>query len=165
MFRLFFTFLLLLASRGWSQINLSGCDGDIVHLHAEVAGGTYWWLLDGNYIGEGEQTIHADSVHVLELVASNGSCEQIQKFTLTLSPCDVFYIPNAFTPNDDGLNDEFKVHGNLAYEINIYDQWGTLIFSGSIPWPGNQVSDTYTYKAIIQTNPPTTVYGRVQLVK
>jgi gliding motility-associated-like protein len=40
------------------------------------------------------------------------------------------YVPNAFTPNGDGLNDVFqpKGFGITKYELNIYDRWGALLF-------------------------------------
>jgi gliding motility-associated-like protein len=44
------------------------------------------------------------------------------------------YIPNAFTPNGDGLNDHFSILGQGIGKINsfrIYDRWGTLVFSKS----------------------------------
>lgn len=42
-----------------------------------------------------------------------------------------FFIPSAFTPNDDLLNSNFKptILGNLAkYELYIYNRWGQLVF-------------------------------------
>jgi gliding motility-associated-like protein len=42
------------------------------------------------------------------------------------------YIPNAFSPNGDGLNDEFKVIGHSenisSFHMYIYDRWGALVF-------------------------------------
>ena len=40
------------------------------------------------------------------------------------------YVPNAFTPNDDGLNDLFqpKGFGVTEYELNIFDRWGEKVF-------------------------------------
>ena len=52
------------------------------------------------------------------------------------------YAPNAFTPNNDGRNEEFKVYvPNLRNgELTIYDRWGELIFRTSDPngtgWDG-----------------------------
>lgn len=39
-------------------------------------------------------------------------------------------IPEAFTPNQDGLNDTFRITGFqiLAYSIRIYNRWGNLVF-------------------------------------
>lgn len=40
------------------------------------------------------------------------------------------YVPNAFTPNDDGLNDVFqpKGFGIVKYELYIFDRWGEKLF-------------------------------------
>ncbi len=51
------------------------------------------------------------------------------------------FVPNAFSPNNDGLNDNFKPIGmGIDYfEIFIYDRWGGFIFeikSDSIGWDG-----------------------------
>jgi len=45
------------------------------------------------------------------------------------------YVPNALTPNGDGLNDVFLVVGeNLAgFHIQIFDRWGLLVFESKNP--------------------------------
>ena len=52
-----------------------------------------------------------------------------------------FDVPNAFTPNGDGLNDVFVVRTDLLSEfsITIFDRWGKLVFSSNdldIGWDG-----------------------------
>jgi gliding motility-associated-like protein len=44
-----------------------------------------------------------------------------------------YYIPAAFTPNNDGKNDVFKVEGSeiLDFNLVIFDRWGHEIFSSS----------------------------------
>jgi gliding motility-associated-like protein len=42
-----------------------------------------------------------------------------------------FFVPNAFTPNQDGLNDCFGVHYwsvTNEFEMWIYNRWGQLVF-------------------------------------
>lgn len=60
---------------------------------------------------------------------------------------EVITIPNVFTPNNDGINDEFKVNlnGNTAksYHISIFSNWGTLVFNAAnsnIHWDGRTTS-------------------------
>ena len=49
--------------------------------------------------------------------------------TITGNTGDLF-IPNAFTPNNDGKNDVFKVYGSAVKgaDIRIYTQWGAQIY-------------------------------------
>jgi gliding motility-associated-like protein len=53
-----------------------------------------------------------------------------------------FYIPNAFTPNDDGLNDRFEMNfpaGIQFKKLQIFDRWGEMIFQTNNPqnaWDG-----------------------------
>ncbi|MCB0643271.1 MAG: PKD domain-containing protein [Phaeodactylibacter sp.] len=56
-----------------------------------------------------------------------------------------YYLPNAFTPNDDNLNDLFLGTGILRgiqeFELQIWDRWGGLIFETDDPleaWNGRQ---------------------------
>jgi gliding motility-associated-like protein len=44
---------------------------------------------------------------------------------------NVIYVPNAFTPNGDGINDQVHVHSEniKSLKFNIYDQWGELLFA------------------------------------
>jgi len=63
-----------------------------------------------------------------------------------------YFVPNAFTPNDDGINDEFKPLfppdvDFIEFEFSIYDRWGKRVFQSKDPtfgWDGiteNQLSD------------------------
>lgn len=52
----------------------------------------------------------------------------------------VFFLPNAFTPNGDGINDVFLPVANVVdlelYVLRIYDRWGRLLFETIDPWEG-----------------------------
>jgi gliding motility-associated-like protein len=57
-----------------------------------------------------------------------------QQFTDSVTVVVIPYIPNAFTPNADGLNDKFRILGlpveNITkYNMIIYDRWGQTVFS------------------------------------
>jgi gliding motility-associated-like protein len=50
-----------------------------------------------------------------------------------IEPEFTFYVPNSFTPNGDGYNDEFFGKGeNInSLEMWVYDRWGNAIFHGT----------------------------------
>lgn len=59
-----------------------------------------------------------------------------------LIKCGDVFIPTAFSPNNDGHNDELKVYSNCLQEIvlRIYDRWGEIVFEGtdvSAAWDGS----------------------------
>ncbi|MBT8220151.1 MAG: gliding motility-associated C-terminal domain-containing protein, partial [Bacteroidia bacterium] len=42
------------------------------------------------------------------------------------------YVPNAFSPNADGINDEFQILGNdiISSRLIVFDRWGNIVFEG-----------------------------------
>ena len=63
-------------------------------------------------------------------------CEKVCKVCDTANVYVVsgVYIPDGFTPNDDGINDKFEIGGIENYPDNrlwIYNRWGDLVFSAS----------------------------------
>ena len=67
-----------------------------------------------------------------------------------------FYVPNAFSPNGDGLNDTFGVvgHGILVYKLQVFSRSGNLIFESNdtnLEWDGTYMGNkvpvgVYVYK-------------------
>jgi gliding motility-associated-like protein len=66
-------------------------------------------------------------------VKAYNACSEDQKtFTVKIEkcPCD-FFVPNAFTPNGDGINDEFKPIAKCVgknYRFKLFNRYGNLIF-------------------------------------
>ncbi len=85
-----------------------------------------------------------------------GCRDTIQKenYIQVVLAADLF-IPTGFTPNGDGINDIFIVRGQIlkSYQLQIYNQWGGLLFSGNnqeMGWDGSSQGKavdmgTYTY--------------------
>lgn len=73
---------------------------------------------------------------------SNDSVKSYSNEVLGKGP-KTLYLPNAFTPNGDGLNDQFNVVGEgiKKIEISVYNRWGNLVYQSN-----NQVSWDGTYK-------------------
>ncbi|MGZ3931328.1 MAG: T9SS type B sorting domain-containing protein, partial [Bacteroidia bacterium] len=101
----------------------------------------------------------AVGLYPVTLVETNvyGCTDTITK-VLTLSEDFTMYIPNTFTPNGDGINDQFMPKGMgfrpESFEMLIFDRWGTLIFKTNDiykGWDGTVKgalvqNDVYIYK-------------------
>ena len=60
----------------------------------------------------------------------------------------ILYIPNSFTPNNDGVNDYFRVIGDqlLRFELNVFDRWGELVYHSTDiteAWNGSHMGGDY----------------------
>jgi gliding motility-associated-like protein len=90
------------------------------------------------------------------------------------------YIPNAFTPNGDGLNDKFIILG-IPYEqvthfnLQIYDRWGQMIYTSNDireGWDGTRNGENcpegvYVWTIYYQDNKkkPVTNKGTITLIR
>ena len=78
-----------------------------------------------------------DQVFVLTVVDQNG-CQGTDEILVRVDKARNIYIPNGFTPNNDGVNDKFQVYAGVGVQsINstrIFDRWGNLVYEfGSEP--------------------------------
>ncbi len=111
---------------------------------------TYEWHFGDGTVSYDEYPEHAydtSGVFLVMLIAYNDpvlGCADTTYRYMEVDPMFTFYIPNAFTPDDDGLNDGWGPVGqNFEYEsyhVEIYDKWGTMIWQSDNPdnlWDGN----------------------------
>ncbi len=75
-------------------------------------------------------------------VEQNGNQQRSISNIICLSVYPTLFLPNAFSPNGDGLNDYYKpiAAGLNAYIFEIYDRWGQLVYSDapeSKGWDGS----------------------------
>lgn len=89
------------------------------------------WTIKNNQYTPADTTL-------LELTGQFWTTDTI---TAWLKPQDyVYYTPNAFTPNADGINDVFLPLNNVVdlekYNLSIYDRWGGVIFQTTDPYEG-----------------------------
>lgn len=105
-------------------------------------------------------TIVQPTVTTQYIVVSSNSiyCKVQDTVTVTVDVnCGDFFIPNVFSPNNDGLNDYINVHGRCisTFNLQIFNRWGEMVFETSTlseSWDGTfrgQKLDTgvFVYKA------------------
>lgn len=68
-------------------------------------------------------------------VTNPDGCVSQSSITIEVNKDRNVFIPNIFTPNEDGTNDMFVVFGGTDVSnikvMNLYDKWGELVFSGA----------------------------------
>jgi gliding motility-associated-like protein len=101
------------------------------------------------------------NIAIMQTVSNSHGCKDSIIKMVIIKEAYTIYIPNAFTPNNDGLNDGFKAVGiGIAqFKLQIFDRWGKLIFEsddinkgwdGSVNGKGDAEStksDVYVWKA------------------
>jgi len=93
----------------------------------------------------------------VQLIVENNGCFDTTTKNVSIYLNALVFVPNAFTPNDDGKNDIFlpQVTGvdETDYSLIIFDRWGREIFSSTKTtegWDGKDKSveaalGVYTY--------------------
>jgi gliding motility-associated-like protein len=97
----------------------------------------FWYFTNQTISGEVNPTVLFDDpgVYVACLLVSDvrGCDDTLCKEIIIGCPEEALFIPNTFTPNDDGLNDVFRVStlGQCidSFEMDIFDRWGEVIFT------------------------------------
>lgn len=97
----------------------------------------------------------------LIVTGDNGSCPDTMIKCLEILPDILIWIPNSFTPNNNGHNDVFlPVFSDPGivkdFEMLIFDRWGNFLFKSTDPYtgwdgkvqgrPDKSQMDTYVYK-------------------
>ncbi len=144
---------------------------------AGVGALNYWWDFDDGNSSTETNPAHTYSqtgtFRVLLMVNTEHECQDTTSFTIIVHPNLTIYVPNAFTPNGDGLNDTFKVKGIgiNKYQLQIYSRWGKLIYESKNledEWNGVDVpSGVYSYiiHATTLLDQPIEKRGTVTVVK
>lgn len=109
-----------------------------------------------------ESPVHAyedTGVYVITQIVYNsfGCSDTIQKGVHIFGEY-THYAPNAFTPDNDGVNDIFYTTGTgtVEYELTIFDRWGQVVFNTNNPlqgWDGTyrgimSPEDVYVWRVI-----------------
>jgi gliding motility-associated-like protein len=114
------------------------------------------------------------------IVENNKGCADTITKCLQVIPLFTLYIPTAFSPNGDGVNDIFEPKGTYikSFEMYIYNRWDmvelyhttdiTKGWNGTVNGGSNIAQeDTYIYKIIVidWSNIQHSYFGEVTVLK
>ena len=93
---------------------------------------------------------------ITQVVANNFGCIDSLSIPIKITPIKTLYVPNSFTPDNDGINDFFFPKGlNITpFKLEVFNRWGIIIFTSidiKNSWDGTYkgkgcISDVYIYK-------------------
>jgi gliding motility-associated-like protein len=119
----------------------------------------------------------AGTYPVVLVVENKWSCSDTVVKAIKVEEDFVIYVPDVFTPNGDGLNEEFLAVGRgiRKFELQIFNRWGNLLFESddiNRGWDGNYrempcKQDVYIWKIYV-TNGKDTIKdltGKVTLIR
>lgn len=131
-----YTFIIEASDRGFVEIEaLEGeklCDNTSLTLDAGQFESYFWST--GDTLSTIEITeVGTYSVDVLDAEGCMGTAD------INIERCESWVMPNAFTPDNDGVNDTFGpiFIGDLSIlNFQIYNSWGKLVYDQPRPWDG-----------------------------
>lgn len=142
--------------------------GDPLNTTSELKNPEFIYNLTGSYV-------------VNLTVSNDNGCTDTVSHTIIIESDFTLYIPNTFTPDNDGLNDYFKPEGTefTEFEMEIYNRWGEKVYqtkSSSLKergWDGtfkdkhNAPQDVYMYKIRVKDLEGESYYyvGNVMLLR
>jgi gliding motility-associated-like protein len=118
---------------------------------------TYQWSFGNGDLSFDENPVYTfnntqDYDVTLIAISASGCSDEITK-VVHIHPEYTIFIPNAFTPDGDGINDIFEAKGNgiSGFEMQVFDRWGGVVFESSnleLGWDGTNFSGDPTDNGI-----------------
>ncbi|MBC8046549.1 MAG: choice-of-anchor L domain-containing protein [Fimbriimonadaceae bacterium] len=110
-----------------------------------IGGGDFYWTpaesLNDPYALNPIATPGVTTTYILT-VSSIAGCTTIDSVTVVVTDKPLVLVPNAFSPNGDGINDliNFIARGDIAtLHFSIYNRWGEMLYETNTPvggWDG-----------------------------
>jgi gliding motility-associated-like protein len=131
----------------------------LVIQNTSTGGISYFWDFGNGdqAVGfEPEYTYTVPGIYTITLIVTNQSgCKDTITKNIEVKLRENFYIPNAFSPNGDNINDYFRIYGENLVEahIIIFNRWGEMFFAADqvdFKWDGTYKGfpvpiDVYSY--------------------
>jgi gliding motility-associated-like protein len=83
-----------------------------------------------------------DDITYVFFAAFSADCFVQDSISIQVDKTKKVYIPNAFSPNDDGFNDRFTIYSDISVrqinKMQVFDRWGEMIFENDDFFPNSE---------------------------
>lgn len=145
---------------------------DLIHfVDTSILAAQWYWDFGDGMTSSQESPYHVYNApgfyNVCLWIVSPDNC--MDSACTTIEVEEGMIVPNVFTPNGDGFNDDYEIRcsGMSHFFLQIYDRWGVLMFecfSPTVRWDGKTLSGELvsegTYYYILNANSETTDYSQ-----
>ncbi|TMI62679.1 MAG: PKD domain-containing protein [Bacteroidetes bacterium] len=155
--------------------------GQTVQLNVTGGGTQFQWTppqwLNDPVVANPVSTPQDDIRYVVRATNASG-CFDTDTVFIKVRPVDSIYVPNGFTPNNDGLNDDFKPIMGIRFTLEsffVFNRWGQQVFftkQKDLGWKGKfggieQSAGVYVWylTAKDRAGNPVKMQGTVMLVR
>jgi gliding motility-associated-like protein len=112
--------------------------------NASVGATSYLWNFGNGSTATTQtatSTYTSAGVYTVTLLAYNAGCSAMDTVTILVNDATSIVIPNVFSPNGDGINDDFFIvtTGMQTLHCDIFNRWGQKVYMLSSPaqkWDG-----------------------------
>jgi gliding motility-associated-like protein len=113
------------------NVSCGAADGKLTFI--DIIGGTapYWTSLDSNEFSSSTSYTNLNAGYHLIKIIDSFNCLLDSFAIINTEEANSIYCPNGFTPNGDGINDEWKVYYSCIkkFTCSIFDRWGEEVYT------------------------------------
>ncbi|MCX7954705.1 MAG: PKD domain-containing protein, partial [Bacteroidales bacterium] len=159
----------------WMPQEVTEIYPEVLFINQTYLGSTFMWSFGDGDSSSLKNPSHmypsAGTYEVVLVAYTDKGCTDTAKAILIVKKEYTFYVPTSFTPNNDGINDEFYVMGrNISpesFKLQIFDRWGNVVWETdkffvekdrSEAWDGRNKNGkllpvgTYTWRVLFRDN-------------
>ena len=128
----------------YSPQDISSFAPEVTFTDQSIEAITWYWDFDGESISLEQNPVYefrdTGLQEVTLIVTHQSGCQDSLTQLLDIVPRVSYFLPNAFTPNSDDINDFFRgkgiFEGMSNFELTIWNRWGELVFKTGDPYEG-----------------------------
>lgn len=124
-------------SGSYGFVNVDYTPSDTSHISMRTPTGYFFYMKQPSYYGQEKIRYYVENYQMPERRSNIATITILCGNEETGDTTSVFLIPNAFSPNGDGLNDYFKIiipdkyQDNSESKLMVFNRWGTLVYRSS----------------------------------